>query len=303
MSLDRILQSFSETLKSLSLSGFILESVGRAKGLELSSYYPLLTNLYINSRVGHLDLDDLLDKLVALKELKLCCATLLNNPKTTADKSKHQHQQHHELEFLTLDNCSVPAEVFTPLSFRCRSLKHMTLHDMWVTGSICEKTGCLLLDMPHTFLKTLNVCYVQFGEAYTSISEDEVINMMLLSQLNDAPLTDKNTDREQKEMNSKHPTVASHNIDWLFTFSSSEEYEEYITVTTKLSKERANIVFEYYQNFQSRKTDPILKDNIPYNRRNPETAWEYELYKGYGELRVGNIESSPVICVEKYVEY
>ncbi|KAL0073994.1 hypothetical protein J3Q64DRAFT_1779305 [Phycomyces blakesleeanus] len=79
LDVSRILQSFSETLESLSVIGFICNYNEQYPTFELSYYYPLLKSLCISGSNLSLDIADLLDKCVALKQLKFCGGKLLIN--------------------------------------------------------------------------------------------------------------------------------------------------------------------------------------------------------------------------------
>ncbi|KAL0085692.1 hypothetical protein J3Q64DRAFT_1835330 [Phycomyces blakesleeanus] len=292
---NRIFQSFSQTLESLSLTGFTYSYSAQITTLELSDDYPLLTNLCISGSNVSLNLDDLLDKYVALEQLKFCGGKLFINPNTITEELKHQHQQHHGLQTLTLEKSSAAAELFDHISFRCKSLKHMTLDNFCVTGFISEKTGCLLLDMKHTFLKTLHIGQVKYGTSYEEINEDD-ISLTLLSQLNDASSSEERIEKEKNEMDAKYSIVEFHHIDWLYSYEYYTYPGIYGQETKKLSKEETNIALEYYKNFQSNKIGQNPKDGSSCGRENPEVGWKYELYKGYGELRFGRIETAPVLC-------
>ncbi|KAL0085443.1 hypothetical protein J3Q64DRAFT_1860379 [Phycomyces blakesleeanus] len=273
--INRILQSFSETLERLSVQGFAYSDNVKNQTLEISYYCPFLRYLFIGGSEVYLNVADLLDKCVGLKELKIRGGKLFINPTTPTEESN----QHHGLEILKLQKCSATAEAFSYISFRCRGLKHMTLHTFWVPGSICEETGCLLVDMPYTFLKTLNIGQGQYGIS-RNVSFGTSIGL------------------KKKEMDLECPIMTSPNIDWLYTFDYYVYPGTYVLETRKLSREYADVILEYYQNFQSNSIDQITKDNSSYDVANPETGWEYDLYRGYGELRFGNIESISVISEE-----
>ncbi|KAL0073460.1 hypothetical protein J3Q64DRAFT_1826706 [Phycomyces blakesleeanus] len=269
MNVNRILQSFSGTLESLSVKGFIYNYTNENTILELSSYNPLLTDLCISGSNMSLNLNDILDNFVSLKQLKIDGGTFLSNPYTTNGESNQREQQEqkqkqHELQILTLKNCAVTAEIFNILSFRCRKLKHITLDTVVINGYICKKTGCLLLDMSHIFLKTLRI-----GQ----------------------------NEREKKKINSEYPTVTSHAIDWIYAYEYFGKYGESYIQTTKLSDKGANIALEYYQNFQSNKTSQTLEDYSSYDNEDPDMDRKCELYKGYTELRFGKIEAVHVIRI------
>ncbi|KAL0082985.1 hypothetical protein J3Q64DRAFT_1836631 [Phycomyces blakesleeanus] len=140
MDIDRILQSFSGTLESLSVRGFKYSERNQDPTINLSSHYPLLTNLCISGSQVSLNLDDLLNKCVALEQLEYCGGTLVINSNTITEES-NQHQEQHGLQILKLRDCSVAAEAFEHLSFRCKNLDYMDVSALSITGPICAKAG------------------------------------------------------------------------------------------------------------------------------------------------------------------
>ncbi|KAL0084702.1 hypothetical protein F4703DRAFT_1588105 [Phycomyces blakesleeanus] len=294
MNVDKILQSFSETLESLSLTGFIYTDNEQNISLELSYHCPFLTNLCISGSMVILNLDNLLNKYESLKQLKFCGGQLVTTSNTTTGDSKQQQKQH-GLQILTLGVCSIAAEIFNYLSFRCRGMKHMTLNILWVQGFMCGENGCILLDMAHTFLKTLHIGQVRYGASNREYFAEHDIGLTLLSQLNSASLSDKTNEREEK-IDPKYPIVARHSIDWLYTYGTFGNIGEYGQKTIKLSKKEADTALEYYQNFQSNTISSTLKEGSSYDEDTPEIGWKYELYKGHAEFIFGNVESIPVVC-------
>ncbi|KAL0085482.1 hypothetical protein J3Q64DRAFT_1743798 [Phycomyces blakesleeanus] len=298
MDINRILESFSETLKSLSLTGFTYNEKDRYSILELSSYYPLLTNLCISSEELSLNLGNLFDRCVALKQLKFCGGDLVLNQKTTIEESAQQKQEQyyqHGLQILILHKCSLAAEVFNYLSFRCQSLKHMTLDTVLVKGSLCEKTGCLLLDMSHTFLKTLKIGQLQYSVSNQEMYADYIC-LTLLSQLNDTPLSKGKSGKDKARIGSKYPTVEHHDIMWLFTYSYRTAFQKSALETKELLEDEVDIALEYYQDFQLNKIISTLMDKNSRVREQQLKYRTYELHKGYGKWNFGNIESGPFIC-------
>ncbi|KAL0085290.1 hypothetical protein J3Q64DRAFT_1821864 [Phycomyces blakesleeanus] len=194
--INRILQFFSETLQSFSIKDFKYIFGDQDQTFKLSSYHLLLTNLCISSIDLVFDVGNILDRCVTLKELELCGKELLIIPNTTAENLK---QQQHRLRTLTLGG-SVASEVFNYLSLRCKSLKQMTLDTLHINGSICKRTGCLLLNMPHTFLKTLNIGQLRYGPSYEETNLYDHSRLTLLSQLNDVSLTDEKIKRSGADL-------------------------------------------------------------------------------------------------------
>ncbi|KAL0085478.1 hypothetical protein J3Q64DRAFT_1835107 [Phycomyces blakesleeanus] len=176
-----IIQSFSETLERLSATGFLYNNKNEGVPLELSSYYLFLTNLSIcGSNVSH-NLNNLLDRCAALEKLKFHGGTLFTNRYMTNEDSKQK-----------------------------KSVNNMSLDTVFIEGSICEKTGYLLVDMSHTFLKTLNISKLRYGTSNQGMYQDVVISLTLLPQLNDNSLSDENNERKEKEMYSECPMVENH---------------------------------------------------------------------------------------------
>ncbi|KAL0073993.1 hypothetical protein J3Q64DRAFT_1704660 [Phycomyces blakesleeanus] len=288
LDVSRVSRPFSETLESLSFTGYTYGNYARDSTFELSYCYPLLTNLCISGRNVALNLSDLLDKCVALKRLKLCHGKLVIDSNMTNEKSKKQKQQH-GLHILILRKYYIPSKAFHYISLRCRGLKHMTLHTLRIKGLICTKTGCLLLDMPHTFLKSLNICQVEYGASYKESQKYDTY-LTLVSQLNDAPSSDKKNERVKYEINSKFPVVASHNIDWIYTYLFSSSFTTYNVRTTKLSKRGASIAFEYYRNSWPKMYPRNLNSQLLYDKCSSYMTRACELQKGYGQFRFGKIE-------------
>ncbi|KAL0084729.1 hypothetical protein F4703DRAFT_1855715, partial [Phycomyces blakesleeanus] len=296
---SRIIQSFSETLETLSLTGFLYREVDQNSVMEIPSYCPFLTNLCISGSDVSLYIDDILDRCVALKQLEICGGRLLIKSRTTTEETD-QHQ--HSLRSLTLEKCSIAPEVLTCISFRCRNLKRMDLRSLWIGESVCEKTGCLLIDMSHTFLKTLKIGQVQFHGSDRVHSYDDWASLVLVSELHDNPLSNERDTIKRTEIDSNYPRTECNNITWLYTYNDMEYTGEETLSTTEISKDEANIAIEYYKNFQSNQIDAISIDDSSYNGDDLTDAWKYELYKGYAELRFGKIQYRPYICESDFVE-
>ncbi|KAL0085481.1 hypothetical protein J3Q64DRAFT_1860449 [Phycomyces blakesleeanus] len=294
MDVSRILESFSGTLESLSLTGFTYSQRNQYTIQEMSSYCPFLTNLYISGSSFCLNLDNLLDKCVALKQLEFSGARLFLSQGTTAEEPEQQQQ--HGLRILTLNKCSVAAEVFNHVSLRCRSLEQITLYTLRIIGSICEKTGCLLFDMSHISLKTLNIGQVQYATSYEEIRDDKNIGLTLLSWLKDIPLSDKKNEKEKKDVDTKSLVNSSHGTGWFYTYWRIGYNTLPRVDTLILPKKEADIALEYYQDFQSSKARSTLSHDIFYNLDYPGLDWKHKLYKGYVEWRFGKIKDRPVVC-------
>ncbi|KAL0090664.1 hypothetical protein J3Q64DRAFT_1706550 [Phycomyces blakesleeanus] len=195
-------------------------------------------------------------------------------------------------------------------------------------GSICRNTGCLLLDMAHTFLKTLIIGHLRYSALNQRIYKDNSINLTLLNRLNDAPPSDKKNKRERNKMDSKYPIIASRNIESIYTYAYYWQAKEYL-ITKRFSEKETDIVFKYYQNFLSGKNIQTIQNNNLSDKstlRKKKTIFGMvfkniisifqkrpssyplvshngglsshlvrELYRGYGELRFGNVESLTVI--------
>ncbi|OAD77163.1 hypothetical protein PHYBLDRAFT_165653 [Phycomyces blakesleeanus NRRL 1555(-)] len=283
MHIGRILQSFSGTLNTLSVTGFTYNDNHQIPAPKLFPCCQFLTDLCIYGRGGTFNMDDILNKCVALKHLKLLSSEMFVNLKTKNGELKQQHG----LQTLDLHRCSITSEVFNHISLRCRSLQHMSLCEVWITGSFSQKNGCLLLDMTHTFLKTLHVEKVKYGTSHQEMqrNEENIISMTLLSRLNDPSLSDVKDEIEKVEIGSKYQIAAPQNIAWIFSYEFEEIPSVYIVDRTDiLDEEGADIARKYYQDFQLSKTQ-TLESNKP-----SHFSWIGELYKGYGEFRCGDIE-------------
>ncbi|KAL0084572.1 hypothetical protein F4703DRAFT_1855010 [Phycomyces blakesleeanus] len=294
INVNTVLEFFSETLQSFKVKRFKYISANQDPTFKLSSYYRLLTDLYISSNYVTLDLGDLLDKCVALKQLEFCAGTLVIDPNTTNEESKKEQQQH-GLQILTLRKCTVNSEILNYLSSRCRSLKHITLDTLLIKGSICKRTGCLLLDMPHTSLKTLNIGQLRYSPPYEETNVYDHSRLTLLSKLNDASLSDEKIEREKNQIDSEHPILTSHPIDWVHTYDESAHYKYKRVKTTKLSKSGADIAFKYFQEFGSKTVLQNSKHQCLYDEEIGYMDRECELHKGYGQFRFGKIECVHVI--------
>ncbi|KAL0085691.1 hypothetical protein J3Q64DRAFT_1744710 [Phycomyces blakesleeanus] len=293
MNVDRILQAFSETLESLSLSGFIYSSDGQNSIIKLSSYYPVLTNLSINGGNVSLNLDDLLDMCVALKTLQYCGGNLLIGSSTVTRKSKHRQ---HGLITLSLEKCYTASRIFSHISFRCRSLKRITFDTLNITGSISDKTGCLLIEMPHTFLKILQIARIQYATSYQEMDGEDAINLTLLTQLNEAPLPDKKTGRKKNKVNSKKKVAESHNREWLYTYDVREFWTVLGRDTAQVyDEEEIEFIDEYYRDFRASASSTTSKDYMFYNEERDEQGWIHELDRGYGKFVFGNIKGVEII--------
>ncbi|KAL0084548.1 hypothetical protein F4703DRAFT_1793916 [Phycomyces blakesleeanus] len=239
LDVSRVSRPFSETLESLSFTGYTYGNYARDSTFELSYCYPLLTNLCISGRNVALNLSDLLDKCVALKRLKLCHGKLVIDSNMTNEKSKKQKAA------------------------------------AWVAY--------------FNIKESLNICQVEYGASYKESQKYDTY-LTLVSQLNDAPSSDKKNERVKYEINSKFPVVASHNIDWIYTYLLSSSFTTYNVRTTKLSKRGASIAFEYYRNSWPKMYPRNLNSQLLYDKCSSYMTRACELQKGYGQFRFGKIE-------------
>ncbi|KAL0085476.1 hypothetical protein J3Q64DRAFT_1743786 [Phycomyces blakesleeanus] len=299
--IDRILRSFSETLESLSLTGFIYSDNDENSILELSSYYPVLTNICINSDGSSLNLGNLLDRCVALKQLKFGAGYLSIDPETTTEESAQQKQEQHYqhgLQILILHECAVTTELLNYFSFRCRSLEYMTLDNVFIEGSICEKTGCMLLDMTHTSLKTLNIGLLQYGTSDEVTGPNHTIDLTLVSQL-----SDEKNETEKKEMDSKWPIIGINHIGWFHTYSIWNYCGRAYIYTMKLTEKGSNTPLEYYQNLRSNRISQTVKDASLCNENISKMERYCRLDYGYAELRFKKIKTALVKYEKEYFDW
>ncbi|KAL0084556.1 hypothetical protein F4703DRAFT_1793927 [Phycomyces blakesleeanus] len=284
MDVNRILQYVSEKIEKLSLTGFIYNRDHEDTTLELSYYCPFLTKLCIRGKNVSLNLDNVLEKCAALKKLKFAGEKLFVNTNMISEEPKQQHG----LQKLMLYDCTIKAELFHYISFRCRSLDDMTLRNLFIVGSICEETGRLLDDMSYTFLKSLQIGKIKYGKPYQQIDQDGP-GMTLLSQISKPRLFYERSETQENEIDSTCHIIESYDLEWLYTYVYILVNYIPVTDTTEISHEDVPFVLEYFKNFQFNKE--------------PENCWKYELYKGYGEFRFGKVEYSPLILAATEDEF
>ncbi|OAD73241.1 hypothetical protein PHYBLDRAFT_145645 [Phycomyces blakesleeanus NRRL 1555(-)] len=193
-------------------------------------------------------------------------------------KQQERNLCQHGLQSLTLQRCSVPAEIFNYLSFKCKSLDHMTLNT----------------------ISTLEIGHLQYNISNQTINTTTCSVLTLLSQLYDAPSLNEKNKKQKTGMDSKYPIVARHNLKWFYKYWPLECYVDYNMGALKLSKEGTDTALEYYQKFHLNKASKVLKDNRFYYGHVPLVKRKCELNRGYAELRFGKIETPPVICPTKY---
>ncbi|KAL0073643.1 hypothetical protein J3Q64DRAFT_1826682 [Phycomyces blakesleeanus] len=141
MVMKRFMQCFLETLSSLSVKGRV--------GFSMSVFVKL---------------DNMLGSCVALTQLKIRVGQLwINLDRIYQGREQHEQQYHqqrqeqkHGFRALELQSVVASADVFHYIYFRCRRLKYKSLDGCSISGSISEKTGCLLVDMSYTFFKYYN---------------------------------------------------------------------------------------------------------------------------------------------------
>ncbi|KAL0084505.1 hypothetical protein F4703DRAFT_1854574 [Phycomyces blakesleeanus] len=280
MTLKRFLQSFSETLETLSVDGSAFFDIKRSPTLYLSSHSPFLKDLHIESCGVSLNLDSVLNNCTALKRLRYFGGQLLNNSNTTNQDT--EERQNHGLQILELRQVVTSAAVLGNISYRCRRLQYMNLSSLSISGFISEISGHLLLDMRHTFFKVLHLAQIKY---YSSYKHDvkPAISMTLLSQVNYPSRSDKRNEENDEEADSKSPIISYHKIAWFHTFIDIE-CKKYTRIgIIQLSEQESSAAMEYYQNFKSRKDSNTIEDD-------PEKGWKGDLCRGYGEIRCGQVE-------------
>ncbi|KAL0085312.1 hypothetical protein J3Q64DRAFT_1698875 [Phycomyces blakesleeanus] len=298
MDVNRILQYVSEKIEKLSLTGFIYNRDHENTTLELSYYCPFLTKLCIRGKNVSLNLDNVLEKCAALKKLKFAGEKLFVNTNMISEEPKQQHG----LQKLMLYDCTIKAELFHYISFRCRSLDDMTLRNLFIVESICEETGRLLVDMSYTFLKSLQIGKIKYGKPYQQIDQDG-LGMTLLSQISKPRLFYERSETQENEIDSTCHIIESYDLEWLYTYVYILVNYIPVTDTTEISHEDVPFVLEYFKNFQFNKVYSPLNDHDLYYEEEPENCWKYELYKGYGEFRFGKVEYSPLILAATEDEF
>ncbi|KAL0084698.1 hypothetical protein F4703DRAFT_1855592 [Phycomyces blakesleeanus] len=286
MDVNRILQYVSETIEKLSLTGFIYNGDHQNTTLGLSYYCPVLTELCIKGENVSLDLDKILEKCVALKKLKFAGERLFVDTNTISEDPKQQHG----LQELMLYDCAVKAEVFHYISFKYRSLKKMLLKKVFIEGSICYATGCLLLDMPYTFLEYLYISEIQFGESYEDMDLELDIALTRVSQISEPQMFNERNKKEETEIDSIQPIVESYDLEWFYTHVYNLADGTSPAYSVEISKENVKIIHEYFKNFPLNSRNLSLYEDEMHLEEEPENWWKFELYKGYGEFRFGKIK-------------
>ncbi|KAL0084607.1 hypothetical protein J3Q64DRAFT_1835002 [Phycomyces blakesleeanus] len=138
-----------------------------------------------------------------------------------------------------------------------------------------EETGCLLVDMPYTFLKSLHINQVKFHKKYEGMEYDieNYISLILLSQLNDVLLSDENNERKD-EIDSKYPVVEHHNIAWIYSYDNILTYTIYnVKENLNLKEEEVDIILEYYRKFQLNKSNKPTEDHEVIEEGYEGTGW------------------------------
>ncbi|KAL0084504.1 hypothetical protein F4703DRAFT_1980875 [Phycomyces blakesleeanus] len=313
--IKRILQSFSETLETLSIEGTVFFDIKHGPALELSSYAPFLMDLHIKSCGISINLDNLLDNCISLKRLRYTGGQLLINSGTTDQDTKEQHQnqgQHRRLRILELQRVVTSVETFSRLSFRCRHLKYMNLSSLLISGSISKKTGRLLLDMPYTFFKAVRLAHIRYRSPYKRIYGNTIISITLLSQLSDPlsqlplspTISDKAIQSEQEKGDPESLAVVTRkNIAWFHTFLNVVFETDTRIGIRQLSEQEAITAVEYYENFQSNTNGKTIRLGKALDGNNPKKDWENHLCRGYGELRCGQVEKYILPSQSKHDRY
>ncbi|KAL0084503.1 hypothetical protein F4703DRAFT_1854570 [Phycomyces blakesleeanus] len=294
--IERILRAFPKTLETLSILGRASCGSRSTKMLEIS-LCPLLVDLEINECSVCVDLNNLLDSCIALRQLKLHSDKLsITSGTDNREPKQYQGRQQHGLHVLELHGVGTSTSVFNCLSFRCRDLEYMKLCYVSIDGTISEETGRLLVDMPYTFFKMLLLCDVSYCSSDGHGNDKTIITIFLLSRLNN-PLQ-SNEERRKDERELESTTVEYHNqhdIAWFHTFTDGVYDWDNDTGIVQLCKQQVSTAVNFFQGFRSNRVPraSIFDSWGGYI----EEGWDADLRNGYAEFRCGNVEKYSIYGV------
>ncbi|KAL0084431.1 hypothetical protein J3Q64DRAFT_1747648 [Phycomyces blakesleeanus] len=197
--IQRLVQSFSKTIKTLSIVGdvyFDTENIARPE----FSYCPRLVELEITDCGVSIALDNLLDNCISLRRLCFHNGRLFIGPEIHGELIKHG------LQSLKLDSVVASGPVFDYLSFRCRSLEFMDLARAQICGSVSDKTKRLYIDMSYTSFKVLRLDHIQLYSSDKLMDKSTAINFLSLSQSTGPRLSGKRQQIQNDGPAVGHPT-------------------------------------------------------------------------------------------------
>ncbi|KAL0085448.1 hypothetical protein J3Q64DRAFT_1743722 [Phycomyces blakesleeanus] len=171
----------------------------------------------------------------------------------------------------------------------------MTLRNMFIEGSICEETGRLLLDMQYTFLTTLYIGKIKYGESYEEMDSAYDIALTLVSQITKPQMFNERNKKEETEIDSNQPIVESYDLEWFYTHEYNWRDGTSTTDSMEISKENIKIIHEYFKNFPLNSRNLSSYEDELDLEEEPENWWKFELYRGYGEFRFGKVEHISIL--------
>ncbi|KAL0077832.1 hypothetical protein F4703DRAFT_1881495 [Phycomyces blakesleeanus] len=273
----QLVQSFSKTLETMSVEGYLFFGTENIVKLEIS-YCPRLVELEITDNGSYIELDNLLDNCIALSRLKF------SNGKLNIGSDPHEKPAHHGLNILELSYVTVNTAVFSYLSFRCRSLEYMYLNRPKICDSISDETKRLYIDMSYTNFKVLRLDHIYCYSSDRLMDKNTAINLILLSQVNSDRLS--NGTRQSEDIVS----VVKH-LSWFHVFYGLDHTFDSAPKVRKLSEQEVCITTEYYQNFRFRESTGIQESMRSMNGQTLKSNWKADLCRGYAEMRCGNIKN------------
>ncbi|KAI9020054.1 hypothetical protein CLU79DRAFT_836409 [Phycomyces nitens] len=249
-----------------------------------------LIDLNIYSNWGPVQLDRLLDRCPALKNLRLSSENIVVSSKPLDTLSGHG------LETVKFDHASLSSESLDHLSFRCRKLQGLSLKSVKIRGSISQETGNLTIDISHTPLKSLEFIDVTFYESSgTNCTYDTAINFIVLDRPSIIPELEGSLNAGV-EISGMYCAMANSNPIWFHQFQSypkrgySRTYLD--TYMRNLDNGQATYAKEYFQSFQKNIAKYRKPDSgMPYHERGAMgDSWTRDLHRGYVSIKCPLIE-------------
>ncbi|KAI9027460.1 hypothetical protein CLU79DRAFT_739298 [Phycomyces nitens] len=240
--------------------------------------YPCLVDLHLSLLNKEIELDLILDHCPVLRWLYLSAHPIIQSTGSMGNPATHG------LERIKIEDAKVDWSIFNYLSFRCRSLSHMSLFDVTVCGLISQDTGNLCLDMSHTKfedLKLLNVDFYSLEDVYTDefAHINQIISFISFEQTESA----KTKSFIQPPNTSERHTLYPEPI-WLHNCLSSidKPYQK----LWELERHQIKFAQDYFQSFHSKDRNPAPKDTLSTAYDQEEwNCWKLDLCRGYVTLR------------------
>ncbi|KAL0077844.1 hypothetical protein J3Q64DRAFT_1822635 [Phycomyces blakesleeanus] len=270
MVIERLVQSFSTTLKTLSVVGSVYtngEPIYKPDFL----YCPHLVSVEINECGVSIALDSLLDSCPALRKLSFSSGQLY------ISEDPQEKPSLHGLEILILDNIVTNVSVLNYTSFRCRTLQ--------------LETRSLCIDMSCTNFKLLKLEQVSFYSSKEDMSKDTTINLMLISQLTGSRMSTETKDNLE-------PSVE--HLAWYHISGEYTEIFDSTLETRQLLEQETYTTNEYFQVSQFKDRPIFSKPEKSFDEQINKEDLEEDLCRGYVELRCGQIAEYivPSLCFD-----